>query len=514
MAAGQIRGLVLGAFISINLIGNAQIDWVISIPIIGGNAQVQDAQILNTGETIALVTIHDSNDTNLVTDAASWIARISPNGTLLSTGKMDTPGRYTQVKALVKGGIQHPYTILATTWDSITLLERSVGQFQMTATGQLGDYTEHPVLDGTHQVFFNDAALDADSAWFLAGATKVGGGPNTFNRVFLMRFTQDGTLLDQRVLDSSGGYTFSSHAAQSDSLMMVSVFGGTFGMNGIAKYLRFNTNLDYVGGFPGLPVSGSGNPTAVDSIPYDGQSMTVLPSGSILISAKFGTLDWARFATIRANGNGDLESTFLPLPEVPFEYCALHESHDSYPNGTIVTAVLQNANIYNFQVGTIPSRIHIYKLDTMLNVLCDQVAVDGAEDGSYYMLNRVKATPDGGTLLMGSKMNVNTQSLPQPWIMKIAPWDCQSGIGEHEPANTANVWPNPGSTGFTAFVNGPVVSKGTLQLYNAQGQLAASTEVLQSTATMDASGLAPGVYLYRITDGNGVLRASGRWVKE
>ncbi|MBS1547708.1 MAG: T9SS type A sorting domain-containing protein [Bacteroidetes bacterium] len=98
--------------------------------------------------------------------------------------------------------------------------------------------------------------------------------------------------------------------------------------------------------------------------------------------------------------------------------------------------------------------------------------------------------------------------------MKIAPWDCQSGIGEHEAESTATVWPNPGSTGFTAFVNGPVVARGTLELYNAQGQLATSTDVLQSSATVNATNLAPGVYLYRITDGQGALRATGRWVKE
>lgn len=217
---------------------------------------------------------------------------------------------------------------------------------------------------------------------------------------------------------------------------------------------------------------------------------------------------------MRVDDMGQVQAAFTPGADVQYEYCGLRQSHDVEPDGTIVTAKVQNFNPFNFQMNNIPSRIHIYKLDTMLNVICDQVAVDGAEDGSYYMLNRVKATPDGGTLLMGSRMNVNTQSLPQPWIMKVAPWDCQIGIGEHEKASTATVWPNPGSTGFNAYLNGPVLGQGVITLYNAQGQVARISEVVQSSASVDATGLAPGMYLYRITDAKGGLRATGRWVKE
>lgn len=237
----------------------------------------------------------------------------------------------------------------------------------------------------------------------------------------------------------------------------------------------------------------------------------------MIVSGRFGTLSMdngLRYVVTRVAATGELETVFIPQPETVFEYSGILQSHDVEPDGTRVAAVVQNFNPWNFPMNTIPSRIHIYQLDTMLNVLCDQVAVDGAEDGSYYMLNRVKATPDGGTLLMGSRMNVNTQSLPQPWIMKIAPWDCQIGIGEQDAANAASVWPNPGSTGFTAYVNGPLLNQGMLTLYNAQGQDVGQTEVVQSAANMDATGLAPGMYLYRITDGQGALRATGRWVKE
>src|SRR5690606_14597307 len=130
-----------------------------------------------------------------------------------------------------------------------------------------------------------------------------------------------------------------------------------------------------------------------------------------IISGRYGNFDNVagyHLVATRNGYDGAQEAVFAPTPEYLYEFCAWRQSHDDEPDGNIVTAAAQNFNPYNYQSSFIPSKIHIYLLDTMLNVICDQVAVDGADDGSYYFLNRVKATPDGGTLLMGSKMNVNT----------------------------------------------------------------------------------------------------------
>ena len=492
----------------------SQVEWGITLPFNVESAQVRDAQMLDSGECLAVVTSHHQNDTTLYTSARTWLVSISPEGMVDSTREVFIPGRYVQGSRLVRGGSFHPYTLFANTWDSTTQAGRSIGQFRMDQAGHMLGSTEHLFQNGTYQCFFADAALDADSAWFITGDAKIGPGIGFSNKVFLMRLTQDGSMLGQQVLGNSNGFTLSYHVVQVDSLMMVSVFAGPVGPMGVTKFLRFNNNLDFVNGFAARPISGGSNVLLADSIIHDGLSMTVLPSRSTIVSGRIGNIHWMNFAAMRVDEFGQLQAVFAPEPEVLFEFCGIFQSQDVEPDGTIVTAVVQNINIYNPQMSTIPSRIHIYQLDTMLNVLCDQVAVDGAADGSYYMLNRVKATPDGGTLFMGSKMNVNTQSLPQPWIMKIAPWDCQRGIREQEVATAASVWPNPGNTGFTAFVNGPVVARGTLDLYNAQGQLATSTDVMQSSATMSTTNLAPGVYLYRITDSQGTLRATGRWVKE
>lgn len=495
----------------------AQTEWSVTLPVFHENAQMVDAQILANGDVIAVSISYHENDTFLLTRAGSWITHFSPNGEGMGTEHVQDGARCIKATCLSKGTSGHPYQLLALTWDSLTLLNRSIGQFQVNALGEIGTSNHHLVQDGTRDFIFFDAALDHDSALFIAGGVNINNIFHAPNRLLLMRLGTDGMELGQRILDTASTLTCGLHSVLLDSLMLTSMIAGSIGPWGITKYLRFNENLDYIDGFPGTSVTGNGNLLPPDSILRDSQYMSVLPSGSIIVSGRIGSTaqnQGLSFVATRLAPTGLQESVFMPEQETLFDFCSLLGSHDVEPDGSVVTAVVHNFNPYNYSMSTIPSRIHIYKLDTMLNVLCDQIAVDGAEDGSYYMLNRVKATPDGGTLLMGSRMNVNTQSLPQPWIMKIAPWDCQSGIGEQDVANAATVWPNPGNTGFTAYLNGPVLGQGTITLYNTQGQVAGTTEVVQSIATMNAASLAPGMYLYRITDGKGALRATGRWMKE
>lgn len=507
--------LAMGCMLSI--CANGQPQWSITLPVFLEKAAVTDAQILQNGETILIFNSTHKNDTNRITSAHTWLTRLSNTGQILSTTPIIDGSRQVGGMTLVKGTGTTPFHLLALGFDSLTHSQYGISQFPIDAEGHLGNGAHHVIQGGNYDVYFNNAALDQDSALFLTGGVNMDYSNSVSDKILLLRLAQGGTELAQSVLPNGSIFAQGINVARSGDEMLVAAVGGSFGPFGVTRYMRFNLNLEYQGGFVGLPVSG-GEPTLQpDSILRDIIFMSPLPSGSMIISGRFGSLsldNGLRYVATRIAATGELETVFIPQPETLFEYSGILQSHDVEPNGTRVAAVVQNFNPWNFAMSTTPSRIHIYQLDTMLNVLCDQVAVDGAEDGSYYMLNRVKATPDGGTLLMGSKMNVNTQSLPQPWIMKIAPWDCQSGIGEHEAESTATVWPNPGSTGFTAFVNGPVVARGTLELYNAQGQLATSTDVLQSSATVNATNLAPGVYLYRITDGQGALRATGRWVKE
>ncbi len=495
----------------------AQPVWSLTMPVFLENTAVLDAQVLQNGETIFIFSSTHQNDTNRVTKAHTWLTRLSSTGEILATSPILDGGNQVGGVVMVKGTGDTPYHLLALGFDSLSLTQYGISQFPMDADGQLGVASHHLIQGGNYDVYFKNATLDKDSALFLTGAVNMDSGIQLADKILLLRLSQNGSELGQSVLPNGSTFAYGLNAVRKGDQVLIAAVGGDFGPFGVTRYMYFNTSMEYQGGFVGHPVSGGPITLTADSILRDIIFMSSLSSGSTIVSGRFGTLSFdhgLRCGAMRITTSGEIETVFLPQPETTYEYSGILQSHDVEPDGTKVTAVLQNVNPWNFAVNNTSSRIHIYQLDTMLNVICDQVAVDGAEDGSYYMLNRVKATPDGGTLLMGSRMNVNTQSIPQPWIMKVAPWDCQVGIGAHEKASTATVWPNPGRTGFSATLNGPVVRQGSLLLFNAQGQAVLHTTVLQSTATVDATGLAPGVYLYRITDANGALRATGRWVKE
>lgn len=193
-------------------------------------------------------------------------------------------------------------------------------------------------------------------------------------------------------------------------------------------------------------------------------------------------------------------------------------------NGSIDTDVDGNiffARMARFELGppsaylpTQPNRVDVFKLDTALNLLC-RYEVDGFADNYYYFVDRIKATPDGGFILVGGRSD-----LTQPvgnfsgWVRKFSAEECVTAVAEHGQATEAVLYPNPGREGFTVLLNGPVVQGARLQLWDGMGRHVLEVPLVQGRASMDASQLAPGLYPYVITDAQGRRLASGRWVKE
>ncbi len=160
-----------------------------------------------------------------------------------------------------------------------------------------------------------------------------------------------------------------------------------------------------------------------------------------------------------------------------------------------------------------PNRIHVYKLDTSLNVLCEHI-LDGFAENAYYYLNRIKATDDGGFLLLGGRRDFNDPSgYFAAWAQKFGPDDCVVGIDEQPVQERANVFPNPGREGFTLLLNGEAIA-GNVLLHDARGSLVGVTTMRQGQARIDANQLPSGLYLFRVQDTRGATVATGRWVKE
>ena len=153
-------------------------------------------------------------------------------------------------------------------------------------------------------------------------------------------------------------------------------------------------------------------------------------------------------------------------------------------------------------------------MDNDLNVLCEY-ELDGFATNMYYVPNRIKTTPDGGFVIIGGRKDMSDpNSNFVGWARKFNPTDCVVGVEESSGANNATIFPNPGTDGFSVLLSGPVLNRGSVQLYDATGAMVATTSMEQSAAKVDGRQLTVGLYLYRVVDQAGNLRASGRWVKQ
>jgi hypothetical protein len=287
---------------------------------------------------------------------------------------------------------------------------------------------------------------------------------------------------------------------------------------GIASILRFSSDLEYLDGFPLTSLGGTGSVHPHDSIVRNDLHMTALAADTLIVSGRFGNTfpDGLRTALVRLAPDGSFAGTFLPRSDYPHDFVGTRQGHEMNTDGKIVFAMVENffPGPPTPELGTAPSRIHVYRLDTLLNVECEHI-VDGFVDNAYYYLTRIKAASDGGVLLMGSRRDLNTMGQPQGWLMKLGPDQCTPlGVEEQAQLQRVEVFPNPGSDGFTLLLNGPAVHGARLELFDALGARVRSEAMNTNTIQVNTQDLASGLYVYRVTGRDGRVLGSGRWVRE
>lgn len=285
---------------------------------------------------------------------------------------------------------------------------------------------------------------------------------------------------------------------------------------GFVSYMIFNPQLTYSGGFSGPRIDGSATSPNFQNTLYDQQALVVLESGHLLVGGKIGSLSSGHKGAIQK-----MTVAGQWLGSVVFDT----PYHNDHP------AILRNltrdqdgnllfAMVANFEPGPPspflpdePSRVHIYKLDTALNVLCTNV-IDGFAENAYYFVDRIIATHDGGYLLVGSRVDLSgPEQQWVGWARKFGPDDCFTGMDEAAGAPLVSVAPNPGTDELRIALNGPDrIALATLVDMN--GRVAAMEPIRFGQVRFATQGLAAGVYAYIITDGTGNRIASGRWVKE
>lgn len=286
--------------------------------------------------------------------------------------------------------------------------------------------------------------------------------------------------------------------------------------NGYDSYLRITGDLQFIGGFRGVPFDGSNELPTRQSTLHDHHCLHLLESGNLIVGGKAGSLSSGHQGVLqKLTHDGEWLGAVVFDTEFHNDHPAILRNSSMTNEGDLLFAL-----VANFESGPPspflpeePSRVQIYKLDTSLNVICTNV-IDGFAENTYYFVDRIIATNDGGYLTVGSKVDLSDPERPWVgWARKFGPDDCFTGLNEEAGAPLVMVAPNPGRDELRIVLNG-LDRRASAELHDLSGRLVATESLIFGQARFDTKALATGVYAYIISDGAGNRIASGRWVKE
>lgn len=513
-----MKGPVLVLHLMAHGVAIGQGAWSLVFPTTESIRVVTDAVERPSGELSAVSVAYGSFDPPYIPYQAD-IASVSSAGSLIMQYPFimeDGWSIYVSDLEQLSGG---DVVSVGTAWHQSTGTGAKVVVHPIHPDGPHPSGPHHSFGDSLGRIWDIASVPDPDGGFFITGSLFPPGSTAP-SRLFLMRADMEEGILNSAVYGTGSVLRVGRDVVPgNDGTIRVSMDGSIpEAPFGIASILRFNSDLEYVDGFPLISLGGTGNVLPYDSIVRNDLHMTALAADTLIVSGRFGNIfpDGLRAALVRLAPDGSYAGTFLPHSDHPHDFVGTRQGHDMTTDGKIIFAMVENffPGPPAPELGTTPSRIHIYRLDTLLHVECEHI-VDGFDDNAYYYLTRIKAASDGGVLLMGSRRDLNTMGQPQGWIMKLGPDQCTPvGIEEAALHYGVEVFPNPGAEGFTLLLNGPTLPHGLLRLYDAQGREVGTASLRESRATMNTEALPAGIYLYRITDPQGGVRATGRWVRE
>ncbi|MBP8824798.1 MAG: T9SS type A sorting domain-containing protein [Flavobacteriales bacterium] len=514
-----MRSALLILILLAPLLAHGQYGWATTLEPSAEKLLVTDALETPTGDVRLSLTAYGSIFDPFTPTTRSWVVDLSSSGEIQGLAQVQAePGRSVYVSDLKRlpGG---ELVMVSNSWlqspiSSFKILVHEVHAFddlELSIAKDLGD---------SLRIWYTNSCQDQDGNLFILGSLIAGPGVLP-NRLLLLRASPQDSILASSIQGYSTSMKIGRHAIPSrDSLMRVSMDGNLPGSPiGTESFHRFTPQLEHVDAFALTSLSGTGAVQPIDSLMKDCLYMTGLAGDTFLVSGRFGNLEPEkpmRAALVRMAPDGSYHGTFLPVSGYDDDYIAYRQGHDMTPDGKVVFAVLENfvTNPLEVQMGMAPSRIHLYRLDTLLNVECEYI-VDGFADNAYYFLTRIKATSDGGVLLMGSRRDLNTMAMPRGWIKKLDAEQCNPvGVEDLQQLRTAEVYPNPGHEGFTLLLSGPVVPGAHLMLHDAMGHLVREAPLQHNTLQVDAGDLSTGLYVYRILGRDGTMLGSGRWIKQ
>jgi hypothetical protein len=338
------------------------------------------------------------------------------------------------------------------------------------------------------------ADMDGNGDLLIAGLGKTAGSMSITDETQVFRLNNAGDSLSHRSINGGILLRAKDIKALSGDSVLLACTGGFAPTPSVATYLYLTgEQLAVVDTFPGNVYNGQGDEPSAFNVAYDALHVIPWEEDQLFINGCIGSLNVGYSTVIhRTDMHGVPSAHFRPTTEFFHNYPATFQSSALTVDGDVLLAMEANfvpvpALPYAFQA---PNRIHIYKLDTDLNLICTHV-VDGFEDNHYYRLNRIKATDDGGYLLIGARTDLSQPlSHFEGWIRKFSEADCFTSIPEYEANATATVFPNPGIAGCTIVLNGAMHQGARVELLDGTGKLVRSAAMQQNMVELEAQGLA------------------------
>lgn len=334
--------------------------------------------------------------------------------------------------------------------------------------------------------------------WYSSLLLSDGSAEPVFDRLFTSELPQ---------------WIMAQHGVPFGEGALVALQGGTPVPPGVkrSEYLYLDGQLEVNSSFIGPNVYTGGISSWADSVIMDQPYVYALPSGNLIISGKMGTLATSWNVVIKTTGDGELLSTYFP-PR-PFVHCVTPrlQAMDIDQAGDLLFCQMEDLEPYNLFAPTRPSAIRIIKLDTSLNVICENL-IDGSLEDRYYLPTRIKATDDGGYAVLGASYEVGSPLGTSLWVAKFPGSACTTAIDDIGAVNNVSVYPNPGNEELHVVLDPS--AQGVLELVDVAGRIWCSVPLISGRALVRTSTLAAGVYFYRSIDPAGRSQAQGKWVKQ
>ncbi len=258
------------------------------------------------------------------------------------------------------------------------------------------------------------------------------------------------------------------------------------------------------------------NPT--DSILKGAMSLLPLDAHRFFVGGSF-LIGSPRYnsAVYLMDTTGAVLSTFIPHSPYQHDISATMNCIAAIDDVSFYFVAIENVGFLGGHIPFTPdqpNRVHIYKLDTGLNVLCDHI-LDGFATNVAYVPTRIRTTPDGGYVLMGGMKDISTPGNNLVgWAQHFSATSCSTGISALAARHHVTVFPNPGTVGFEVLLNGGGLPGGMITLFDSKGITVGESFLNGNTGRVDCRTLPTGLYLYRITDHTGKPYTSGSWSKQ